>query len=132
MSIMTLNTYSQTIILNEKKDTTICFNKSESKFLLKNYYDLKHCDSLRIIVESQFNTCTTLSKKKDEMFNEMNMYYENCNSQNRLKDLRIQGLSNDLTKCQKETKAQILYKKIFFVISVASTSALLYSLFILR
>ena len=128
MFIMTLSAYSQTIILNENKDTSICFTKNQSKFLLKSYYDLKYCDSLRTISETQFGTCILVSEKKDEMLKEMTMYYENCNAQNRLKDLKIQGLSNDLKKCEKKLKREILYKKVFLFVSIVTTSILTFTI----
>jgi hypothetical protein len=69
-----------------------------------------------------------VSEKKDEMLKEMTMYYENCNTQNRLKDLKIQGLSNDLKKSENKLKREILYKKVFLFVSIVTTSVLTFTI----
>jgi hypothetical protein len=101
--------FSQTLVLN-KKDTTICFNLNQGRYLLKQVYRVKECDTLYAICEAQ-------KLKKDSIINEqqanVNALKKVILNQSTLIGINvnlISSLEQKISDAQKETRKQKVYK----------------------
>jgi hypothetical protein len=106
---MSSKLFSQTLVLN-KKDTTICFNLNQGKYLLKQVYRVKECDTLYAICEAQ-------KLKKDSIINEqqanVNALKKVILNQNTIISIDgdlINSLERKISDAEKDTRTQKVYK----------------------
>lgn len=102
--------YSQVLVLNENKDTTVCFTINQSKFLLNQNYRFRECDTLRIICEKQ-------NSYKDSVISYFKLKilgYEKIESNNlqkfSLKDIEIKSLNTQIKSLNKSLRTQKFLK----------------------
>jgi hypothetical protein len=110
---MSLRGYSQKVILNEKKDTMICFTVNQSKFLLKKVYQAEECDTLRKICETQSLLKDTILSNKEKEITALKMIYDNTNTMLKLKEYEIDKLKQSLQLANDEARKQKRHKWFF-------------------
>ena len=109
--------FSQTLALNEKKDTTITFSLNQGKYLLKEHYRANECDTLRSVCEKQKSLKDSTIKElkanivdyKATILNDQKIK-ANDNHVVYLKDNQIQGLKTELDTANKAIRWQKFYK----------------------
>jgi hypothetical protein len=111
MVLLTNSTmYSQTAVLNEKGDTTICFTLPQSKFLLKTQYKLKECDTLNKICELQLSLSDSIIRSDKVIQNNQSLMLRNKDEQIGLYKHEISSLRLQLSDSQRATRRQKVYK----------------------
>lgn len=108
--LVSLQTFSQTLVLNDKKDTTICFTLPQCKYLLKQTYKVKECDTLRKICEVQRADCDSVVTQQALNIVDYKKVVENQKSIIVVKDISIARLTSDLNDQKRATKLQSVYK----------------------
>ena len=97
-------------MLSDKGDTTICFTVSQSKYLLKEHYELKKCDTLKSICEQQKSLCDSVVADKNKIINAKNFMLDNQNTMLKLKQYEVDKLTGQLDIAKTEVKKQKTYK----------------------
>jgi len=122
---MSLPTYSQRSLIQDK-DTLICFNLAEAKFLLKKVVALKECDTLRKLdaIHIAHLDTTITSLKKINSNNSLLLL--NKKEELSLKDYKISFLESSLKKQQKLYKRQKLYKILVGALGTLTTGFVTY------
>jgi hypothetical protein len=113
-------------MLNEKKDTTICFTLTQGKYLLKQTYKVKECDTLRKICEEQRLECDSINKGNELIIKDYKGIMENQNGLLKLKQYEVDKLKVDLKLANKEVRKQKVYKWIAIGTTALATSYLGY------
>lgn len=108
--LISLTTYSQKVVLNDKGDTTICFSISQSKFLLKQAYALKECDTLKSICELQLTKCDSVFVAYDKLKKDFLLLQKNERDFSELYDAKMTDLQNALLDQILLTKKQKFQK----------------------
>lgn len=111
--------FSQKVMLNDKGDTTICFTVGQSKYLLKEHYELKKCDTLKSICEQQKSLCDSVVADKNKIINAKNFMLDNQNTMLKLKQYEVDKLTGQLDIAKTEVKKQKTYKWIGIVSGIA-------------
>lgn len=126
---MTSKGFSQTIILGSKKDTStanVCFTLDQSKFLLKSYYKLQECDTLRTICEEQRSYCDSALEAEKKVSANFSMVIKNNKDAFKIYDYAIVGYNNKLKDARRQTRKQIVYKWVAIAVGGAATGAMTY------
>jgi len=126
MLLMTFSAFSQTTILSDNKDTLICFNAAESKFMLKKVYEVDKYKALDSLCETQRGLLDSVIKHKDEIISSKSKIIRNDIEMIDLKDEQIEDGAKRLTKCENEKKAQKLYKWIAIIVGSTTTITALF------
>jgi hypothetical protein len=101
--------FSQTLVLN-KKDTTICFNLNQGRYLLKQVYRVKECDTLYAICEAQKLKKDSIIKEQQANVNDLKKVILNQNTLIGINVNLISSLEQKISDSQKDTRKQKLYK----------------------
>lgn len=104
----------------------ICFSVNQSKFLLKTYYKLKTCDTLRDICEEQRSYCDSALQSEKKISYDFSMVIKNNNDAFEIYEYAITGWSNKLKASEKEVRRQKVYKCIAIVTTALATTYLGY------
>jgi hypothetical protein len=118
---MNLNCYSQKIILDIKKDTTICFSVNQSKHILKKIYEVDKWKSLDSICEAQLNYCDTLLEINKDIIQRNEFIIDNNNQMLSLKDTQINNLNNDIDSLKDDIDELTIKKKIVGALGMLGT-----------
>ena len=110
---MNLRAYSQRVVLDEKRDTMICFTVNQSKFLLKKVYELEKCDTLKSICDSQLVLKDKIIKNKNSEIVAISMMNDNINSMLKLKEHEVDRLKSALQVANDEVRKQKRHKWFF-------------------
>lgn len=108
--LISLTTYSQKVVLNDKGDTTICFSISQSKFLLKQAYALKECDTLKSICEAQLLYCDSIVLAHENLKRDFTQLQRVQKQYDDLQEAKMTDLQNLLKQQILLTKKQKFYK----------------------
>lgn len=107
---LNLTAFSQTLVLNKDKDTTICFSVDRAKFLIKEHYRADEYFKLDSL-------CELKSKKKDleikmykKIQEDLEKVISNTNDINLIKDDQIKALKLVIEDKDSKIKAQKVYK----------------------
>ena len=107
--LMSLSAFSQKVVLNNG-DTTVCFTIKQSKFLLKQVYQLEECDTLRKICEIQRAIGDSINLGNRSIIADYKTMMQNDSSIIGLKQYQIDKLTESLKASQKEIRKQKVYK----------------------
>ena len=107
---MSLQAFSQQMVLNSKGDTTICFSVPQAKFMLKKYYQVQMLDSLFAICELQRHIGDSIIVNDQRIFDKNQLILNNQYQVIVLKDHEISNLENIITDQKKTIRRQKLYK----------------------
>jgi endoglucanase Acf2 len=107
---MSLQTFSQTLVLNEKNDTTICFSLAKGKYLLKQTYKVAECDTLRKICEVQRLMSDSVILEQSSNIADYKIVIDNQKNMLWMKDNQIDNLKLELEGEKRATKLQKVYK----------------------
>ena len=110
---MNLRAYSQRVVLDEKRDTMICFTVNQSKFLLKKVYELEKCDTLKSICNRQLVFKDKIIENKDTVIKSLKMINDNVNSMLKLKEHEVDRLKSALQVANDEARKQKRHKWFF-------------------
>jgi hypothetical protein len=101
--------FSQTLVLN-KKDTTICFNLNQGRYLLKQVYRVKECDTLYAICEAQKLKKDSIIKEQQANVNDLKKVILNQNTLIGINVNLISSLEQKIFDSQSDTRKQKVYK----------------------
>lgn len=101
--------FSQTLVLN-KKDTTICFNLNQGRYLLKQVYRVKECDTLYAICEAQKLKKDSIIKEQQANVNDLKKVILNQNTLIGINVNLISSLEQKIFDAQSDTRKQKVYK----------------------
>jgi len=118
---MSLKTFSQTLVLNNK-DTTICFSVSQAKYLLKEHYNLQECQTLLGICESQKTLLDSVIANQKLNANGLKSVILNQKTLISYKDDEITLLNDKIAYEQKKVRKQKIYKWLGIVGGVVGTT----------
>lgn len=108
-------TFSQTLGLNEKGDTTITFGINKGRYLLKEHYKLQECNKLDSICEQQRAYSDSVATYQTKNATDYKKVIENDKEIVFVKDNQIEGLKTDLATANKRLKLQKVYKWVAIV-----------------
>ncbi len=112
--------FSQQIILNDKGDTLNCLTQTQSKFLIKTYYEKKECDTLLSIYKKELINSKKIITFKDLIITDKDKIISGRDSLEIIKDSEIDIYKEQLKKSKREIKKQKFYKTIWFSTTVAA------------
>jgi len=118
--------FSQTAVLNEKGDTTICFSVSKAKFLLKQVVARKECDTLLSNCETQLNYCDSINDSNKRIQIVMSEMMKKQREVDSLYIFRIQSLELDVENEKKKVVKQKFYKTISIIAGSITTGFMTY------
>lgn len=118
--------YSQTVTLNKNKDTTVCFTVNQSKFLLKQIYELQKCDTLNSIYESQMNYCDSIFKSFNSVKKDFSMFVENSKGETKIYEYQITSLNAEIKDEKRKTRTQKFYKVVAIGLGSLGTGFMTY------
>jgi hypothetical protein len=104
----------------------ICFSVNQSKFLLKTYYKLQTCDTLRNICEVQLDYCDSALQAEKKVSANFSMVIKNNKDAFKIYDYAIVGYNNKLKDARRQTRKQIVYKWVAIAVGGAATGAMTY------
>ena len=125
MFTISLKTFSQKIIL-ENKDTLLCFEVNQGKYILKQLYSLEECQKMRNLCEQQIFKYDSLYNEAEKAKKVIMSLYRNCDDQILMKDLKIKGLEKALNQEYEKTSIEKRNKITAVVCGVLSTSLMGY------
>jgi hypothetical protein len=108
--LITLATFSQTIILNKGGDTLTCLSQPQVKFLLKEHYGKIMYKSLDSICEAQRSISDSLITSKNKDIQSQSMIIINQKEIISLRDHETIDLKLSLASEQKRVRIQKVYK----------------------
>jgi hypothetical protein len=106
---MSSKLFSQTLVLN-KKDTTICFSLNQGRYLLKQVYKVKECDTLYAICEAQKNLNDSILQKQKTNIDALKKIILNKNTVIAINENLISSLEQKISDAEKDTRTQKVYK----------------------
>lgn len=107
---MSLKGYSQSIMLNERGDTLVCFSVSQSKFLLKQCYRTEELDTLLSLCEKQNAELDSINKRNSVIMLNYKEIADNNTKIIGIKDYQIEKLNESLSQTNKDVRKQKVYK----------------------
>jgi hypothetical protein len=107
--LTTLSAFSQTLILN-KKDTSICFSINQAKYLLKEQYKVKECQTILTICEKQNALSDSIINNFRANNNSLKSVIFNQKSIIGLQDTEIDDLNDKISDEQRQVRKQKAYK----------------------
>lgn len=126
---MSLQTFSQTITLDSKKDTNICFTIGQGRFLLTQSIQVKKLTEEKSLYQKLYeNEKKETEKQRKIIVNDSLSKIDLLNAnkkteeQSSLKDHKIEGLNNVIVEQGKTITRQKIYKWTFIIIGAAASS----------
>lgn len=113
--------FSQTLILNERGDTTICFTIGQSKYLLGEHYKLQECQALLNVCESQLILTDSVTKNQQLNIGGYKNVISNQSILLSSQATEIKTLEGNVEQEQKNVRTQKVYKWITAGCGVAVT-----------
>jgi hypothetical protein len=113
--------FSQTLILNEKGDTTICFTIGQGKYLLGEHYKLQECQALLNVCESQLILTDSVTKNQQLNIGGYKNVISNQSILLSSQATEIKTLEGNVEQEQKNVRTQKVYKWITAGCGVAVT-----------
>jgi hypothetical protein len=107
---MSFPIFSQSTVLNDKGDTTICFSLPQAKFLLKQHYQVQMIDSLNSICETQLDLCDSINLSSLQAYEKYENLLLNKDEVINVKDYEINTLKTVVNNQKKEIKKQKIFK----------------------
>jgi hypothetical protein len=116
---MSLNAYSQKIVLSDdKKDTLICFNQNQARYLLLYFFSYQSCDTLKKVTEQQLSICKEENNRNEIIIEQLEKINDNCNRKVSVRDVQIADLQKKLIYKDTEIKRQKTYKNLSICASI--------------
>jgi hypothetical protein len=109
-------------MLSDNNDTLICFSVTESKFLLKKYYDYEKEKELNIVCDKQLELCDSISIYKDKIITDNKSIIKNQQEIIDVRDGQIEFLKANLELERQNTQTERNKKKIAIIAGCISTS----------
>lgn len=123
---MSLKVYSQSIQLNSTKDTVICFNIPQGKFLLQTYYENQLNKELNRLSNNQLSLCDSVKKSLNNIIETQNTILKNRDNYIELKETEIVDLQLNLDKANKKIITLKHFNKVSIVVSFLTGASLMY------
>jgi len=108
--LMSSTAYSQTTVLSNSGDTTICFTIGKAKFLLKRYYDHQKMVELYSICSQEISLADSIIGTQKSTIENQKEIAENQQEIDHLKDQEIAQLKQNLKTERKNTRKQKVQK----------------------
>lgn len=118
--------YAQTVVVDSKNDTTICFTVNQSKFLLKEHYRAELNDSLLEICSEQSSILNSIISNDKLVISALMEKEENLNLIRTNLTSVITDKDNEIALLQKEVKRQKRHKYAAIGGGIALNLAILY------
>lgn len=125
MFITSLKIYSQKLIV-ENKDTLLCFEINQGKYILKQLYSLKECEEIRNVCEQQVFKYDSLYNEAEKAKKVVMSLYRNCDDQIFMKEIKIKALEKSLNQEYEKTSNEKRNKKTAIILGILSTSFMTY------
>lgn len=123
---MSLQTFSQTITLDSKRDTNICFTIGQGRFLLAQTILVKQLTEEKSLYQKLYENEKKETEKQKKIIerdslSKIDLFNTNkkTEEQSSLKDHKIDGLNKVITEQGKVITRQKVYKWIVIVVSSA-------------
>lgn len=126
--LRSINVFSQTLVLNENSDTTICFSINQGKYLLKQVYKLKECDTLYSICNQQLLLSDSVIANQKINIDSYKKIVSNQYILISSKDAEIDMLDEKIKEEKKNVRKQKVYRWLTFGVSVCVTTLMAYLL----
>jgi len=126
VSLICSKAYSQSMTLNSAGDTLISISLSQSKFLLKKYYEAEKLSKLDSICEYQLSLSDSLSNSQKRVIENQSQIIKNDGEIVNLKNEEIKIVTELLTKEKKRTKVQKIQKQISIGLGTIATLFMTY------
>jgi hypothetical protein len=110
--------FSQRLILNKSKDTTICFSLKESKYLLAQCYKVQKCDTVNTILEKEIEYKKQIIQEHDTIIKVSHKIIVNQNEIIRLKQNEVDALNVINLGLKDQLKKQKTYKRLAIITGV--------------
>ena len=117
-------------MLNEKGDTTICFSIEKGKYLLKQVYRVKECDTLYSICETQKVLSDSMILEQKSNIEYYKKIVANKNVLLSSKDAEIDMLEAKVKTEQKNVRKEKVYKWLTVGVSACVTGLMAYLLMV--
>jgi hypothetical protein len=114
------------MVLNSAGDTTICISISQSKFLLKKYYEAEKFSNLDSICEHQLALSDSLYNSQKIVIANQSLIIRNDGEIINLKDEEIKTAKESLDKQKKRTRVQKFEKQISIALGTIATLFMTY------
>lgn len=118
--------YAQTIVVDSKNDTTICFTINQSRFLLKEHYRAELNDSLLAICSEQSSILNSIVENDKLVISTLMEKEENSNLIRANLASVITDKDNEIALLNKEVKRQKRHKYAAIGGGIALNLAMLY------
>lgn len=120
--LTSLKTCSQTITVNNKNDTALCFSLSQAKFLLKQHYRVAELTSLDSVCHARLVVKDSISLSQKRIIAKHEKIIKNQLEIITLKDYELQKTEQALVAEQKKVRRQKVYKWVAVIAGGATTS----------
>ena len=114
------------MMLNSAGDTTICISISQSKFLLKKYYEAEKLSNLDSICEHQLALSDSLYNSQKVVIENQSLIIKNDGDIINLKDEEIKSAKESLDKQKKRTILQKIEKRMSIALGTIATLFMTY------
>jgi hypothetical protein len=114
------------MVLNSAGDTTICISISQSKFLLKKYYEAEKFSNLDSICEHQLALSDSLYNSQKKVIASQSSIIQNDIEVINLKDEQIKSIAESLDKQKKRTRVQKVERQISIILGTITTLFMTY------
>lgn len=121
VSIICSKVYSQSMVLNSQGDTTICISISQSKFLLKKYYEAQKLSNLYSICENQVSLLDSMYNSQKIVIENQSSIIKNDGDVIKLKDEQIKKTTESLNKEKRRTIVQKIEKRMSIALGTIAT-----------
>lgn len=126
VSLIYSRVYSQSMTLNSAGDTIISISLSQSKFLLKKYYEAEKLSKLDSICEYQLRLSDSLCNSQKKVIQNQSYIIKNDGEIVNLKNEEIKILTDSLKKEKKQTAIQRIGKQISIALGTITTLFMTY------
>lgn len=121
-----MTSYAQTVVVDSKNDTTICFTINQSRFLLKEHYRAELNDSLLAICSEQSSILNSIIENNKLVISTLMEKEENSNLIRANLTSVILDKDSENALLKKEVKRQKRHKNVAIGGGIALNLAVLY------